>query len=851
WIDRNTSGSNVVVSCSTDDGLNWSSPLRTNGYRSGAVHSGQKVAVDDGGYIHASWMESVSGSDLDIYHTRTSSNTAPKPAANPTTVIADERSAMVMWDINTEPDFDRYEVFISNSTLTYDERMWPEGELYERIHDQTRDRTVMERGLEADTEYRWAVRVVDTVGERSDPSEGSFRTLPVNQPPLFTLKIEDIRMDEDNDLPGALNLSGLLLSGYVTDDAYMGFSGLSFDVETGKTNRNLSATVTQRSGYHYLNIMILTKHWHGTEKFRLGVRDTGCDGCPGSEDDLSSFSNWFNVTVSEVNDLPFWVSFRDLNSGWSTSLNPYQEELLLSPEISGCVEDRGYSFAIQGSDVDDDFIRFDTPDPRFGSEIEEVDPQHRSYFTFTPSNDDLPEIDIPLSMRDGRGGSRTLQLRIPVLNVNDPPFFISVDGIAVNAEDTPVELVQEEGLPLSFLVQGGDIDPGDELELMISGRFVNVRISEIAEGLWNVTLPPRWEGKDRSYSFDLMLLDRERTDIATLNFEVDLPGAEPSLYLPDGWLDITFTYDLRDVELGDNRRIGAEWNEIITFSGTAVHSNCGAPLWSWEFRSGDNTTIMTLPGNPLSLILLPSEGELGTVQEETFRVHLTVSGIGVEDVLKEFIITVSSDGDDDNDGLPDSGEFDFFGNLDHGPDDDEDGDGYTNLMELKNPLGEPTDPLDKRSYPGSSGDGDDDGPQDPDSSKGILDPLVFSILVSAVVFISILVGGVLVILRREKLKGIEEEEDIEKKVSEMERRQKEIDGLYGIQRTGESFGPDQSTLDDLEIDLGGELYHGSEMIKASLSGGHRGGEISRGPLLKESGEGPLFRESLELEDITP
>ncbi|MGA1848064.1 MAG: sialidase family protein, partial [Thermoplasmatota archaeon] len=51
WIDRNTSGSNVVVSYSTDSGLNWSSPLRANGYRSGAVHSAQKVAVDDGGYI--------------------------------------------------------------------------------------------------------------------------------------------------------------------------------------------------------------------------------------------------------------------------------------------------------------------------------------------------------------------------------------------------------------------------------------------------------------------------------------------------------------------------------------------------------------------------------------------------------------------------------------------------------------------------------------------------------------------------------------------------------------------------------------------------------------------------------
>lgn len=851
WIDRNTSSSNVLVSYSTDNGLNWSSPLRANGYRSCAVHSGQKVAVDDGGYIHAGWMESVSGSDLDIYHTRTNTNTAPSPPANARTLVVEEHNAFLMWDINTEPDFDRYEVFISNFTLTYDERVWPEGELYERIRDQTRDRTVIDRGIEADTLYYWAVRVFDAGGKASVPSEGVFRTLPVNQPPVFVIDIEDIRMEEDNDLHSALNLSGLLLSGYVTDDAYMGFPGLSFDVETEKTNRNLSATVTFRSGSTYLDIKILRKHWHGTEKFRLAVRDTGCDGCPGTGDDLFSLSNWFNVTVEEVNDPPFWVSYTDLVSGWSTPLDPHQEGFKVPVGSSGCVEDMSYSFCIMGSDVDGDFIRFETPDPRFESEIDEVDPQHRSYFTFTPSNDDLPEVDIPLRMNDGRGSSRILQLRIPVLNVNDPPFFISVDGIGVHGEDTTVELLQEEGLPLSFLVQGADADQDDVLELMTSARFDNIRISEIAMGLWNVTLPPRWEGEDRSYSFDLMLLDRERTDIATLIVMVDLLRADPLLYLPVGWLDITFTYDLKDGELGDNRRIGAEWNEIITFSGTAVHSNCGPPLWSWEIKSGDNTTIMTLAGNPLSLVLLPSERGLGTVQEETFRVHLTVTGSGVQPMNSEFLITVSSDGDDDNDGLPDREELDFFGNLGHGPDEDEDGDGYTNLMELINPLGAPTDPLDKRSYPGAIGDGDDDNPRNHDRSKAVLDPLVASILISAAVFTSILVAGVLLILRREKRKGIAEEEEIEEKVNEMEKKQKEINGLYGIQRTEESFGPDQSTLDDLDIDLGGEVYHGSEMIKAYCSGGHRGGEIPGGPLMQEDSVGPLFKETLELEGITP
>jgi hypothetical protein len=48
--------------------------------------------------------------------------------------------------------------------------------------------------------------------------------------------------------------------------------------------------------------------------------------------------------------------------------------------------------------------------------------------------------------------------------------------------------------------------------------------------------------------------------------------------------------------------------------------------------------------------------------------------------------------DSDGDGLPDEWERAYFGDLRYGPDDDPDGDGYTNLEEY-NAGTDPTDPL--------------------------------------------------------------------------------------------------------------------------------------------------------------
>jgi hypothetical protein len=69
---------------------------------------------------------------------------------------------------------------------------------------------------------------------------------------------------------------------------------------------------------------------------------------------------------------------------------------------------------------------------------------------------------------------------------------------------------------------------------------------------------------------------------------------------------------------------------------------------------------------------------------------------GDEAQIPETEPMADSAGDSDSDGLPDAWELSYFGDLSQGPDDQGDGDGFTNIHEYE--LGtDPTDPTDAPS----------------------------------------------------------------------------------------------------------------------------------------------------------
>jgi hypothetical protein len=213
--------------------------------------------------------------------------------------------------------------------------------------------------------------------------------------------------------------------------------------------------------------------------------------------------------------------------------------------------------------------------------------------------------------------------------------------------------------------------------------------------------------------------------------------------------------------------------------------------------------------------------------------------------------------------MPDRRELHFWNNLDHEPNVDEDNDGYTNIQEIgfqvplydeekRSPYSikaNEVNPVDGQVYPGHPRP---DIPIDEDTSEneGLFDkiPLWLFITLAAVVFVIVAIAaGIVVVLRISKKKDEEEDADLERRVEEMDRRQKELAGLYGVQKAGDAVGPDQSTLDDLTLDLGGQIYH-EEGKKSLVSAGDEkpGGKVEdkkpTGPAW-ESGTGPVFEDS--------
>ncbi|MGA1793027.1 MAG: hypothetical protein ACMUHM_03660 [Thermoplasmatota archaeon] len=852
WIDMTVNSTRVLASFSHDNGTSWSEPLKANGYRNNSLAWEQKVSIDDEGNINCAWFESINGGERDIYHSRTAENIPP---ATPTEAIAipvDEYGAIIIWSANTEPDFDHYEVFLGEGELSFDRNEWPIGELYATLTDQSVKGIEISGELDDDTLYSWAVRVVDENGLTSEPVKGTFRTFPVNQPPSFTILLHDIHMEEDKNLYDAINLSELVAMGIVVDDAYSGHEDLEFILETNRSNRNISVVFASRNGYQYLDLVINFKDWHGSEEFRLGVRDTGKDGSFNTTDDRTAWSNWFSVVVSPVNDPPTFRSFMDLMTGWRWNLLPDQTSFEVQKKDSGCIEGLEYSFSLTGWDVDGDFISFIIDDPRFDIEVDDLDPKYTSVFSFTPTAEDIPRIDIPIRMTDGKGEVRGLTLELWVEDVPSPPFFISVNDMKVNSTGDTVHFEVDEGKKFEFSVVGGDRDPLDPLDLRSPAEDDIIVIRKTEEHAWNVTVKEGWTGMNGKLSFDLVLWDRAKTDYTVLTVVLNVKTVPPYLSLPFGWLDIEYGYDREDNELGQNPTIGPEWGEKISLRGRSMNSKGLITLWKWEVRDEKNMVVQEHIGNPIEIEFLPSTGELGSIIQENFTISVTVTANDVEPATGRRTITVTTDGDDDNDGLPDGEEIRYFGSLEKGPHGDTDGDGYSNLMEMMNPMGAPTDPTDPSSFPGAGDDNDPPGPDRPgDPGWFGISPILMVSVLSVLVLIIIIIAGVLIILKRESKREEAEDQDIERRVDDMRKRQEEINGLYGIQRAGDAFGPDQSTMDDLVLDLGGSIYHGEESVIVHRPGGHTGGEISGGPLPIKDGGGPLFKEKLEIDDTIP
>lgn len=898
WMDYTLGKPNIFVTVSKDMGSTWSKPARANDHYPDIYREEPAVGVDDNGDPHVMWTyhEDIN-SDWDLKHARSIVNQPPQTIDDLTVLVVDERYGMVGWTPIREPDFNMYYTFVSeeeNFSIPVDlseGNKWPVSPYYNDSKKQLMNLEVFNRNIQPDTTYYAKVVVEDQEGLTSVSNEVTFKTRPVNKPPEFTRDIPTLYMDEDIPVEGILNLTKWREMGWIWDDVYNGYPLLDYFVESEAEEPNITASIRKVGldpEYHLLDFYPASdvNDWYGKEKFRIGVRDSGKDGGIGTPDDRIGYSNWFTLQVNSTNDVPIWMSFYDLNSDVNKPLKSSAREVRLTKLESGALEDMEYRFSMTANDVDGDFLEYEASDNRVKVTVDGQDPQHKSIFTFTPDNDDVPEINMTIFVTDNNGGERNITVFIPVENINGAPEFRMVNDISVPKTGGSVDFqINEKGenSSITFQVIGWDEDFGDILTLKSISE--KPTIEKIAPFLWNVTVTATEEdGVTGFISFGLELWDRQRSDLSTLLVNITVLNVQDKPDFYGEKVRVLLDYDENDDNEWTNSRIDAEWDEPVEFKAFARDRDGDELTYTWSFKNENSGEEFTADGNEVTVKFYPSSfptyedlilvTKVSDLKSEKFLINLTVSDgrQASADIYYYRELWLWPDDDNDNDGMPDKREIFFFGDLSEEPDGNFDFDDYTNIEEIgfgipqfqsetRSPYSidrNQMDPSDPEVYPGSVTVGDDD-----DETEGENEVPVFLIVIITIVVLAVLgiVSGIVVIMRIQKKKEEEEEEDIEKRVKQMEERQKTLEGLYGVQKAGDIVGPDQSTLDDLTLDLGGQVYH-EEGSKSLVSGADKAEmqkkkEESTGPQWESTG-GPVFEDtapelefghSLELQSV--
>ncbi len=802
--------------------------------------------------------------DLDLFHSRTIINQPPLPITGLSLIYAEEFDAMAGWTINKEPDFKQYNIHID----TTENFILSEDNLFKNSTNQGLNLQEF-TNLIPNTDYYLRIEVEDQEGLKAESTELHFKTLPINQPPSFNIDLPTIYLDEDTSLQGALNLSHWVEQGWVSDDNYAGQTEIQFDIIPISDEPKVTALFRDRgiqNPYWILDINTNTPNWAGSELFQFEATDAGKDGGFGTPDDKSSLSEPFNITVNSTNDLPIWKTYQDLNTNQQIQIISDQKELILKPTETGCIERQLYRFAMIGSDIDGDFITYTISDDRISIERDLVRPDVKSIFSFTPTNNDVPEINFTITGDDGRGATRTIKIFLPILNVNDAPFFITVDEQTVEGNGDEVDFAIEEKGTFSFNVTAGDIDHGDKLTLNSNNDRADVKANNNTQ--WTVTFTAKEEDSvTGEVSFQLQLLDLQKTDLVFLNVNVQILNIQdrPEWIRGKDRITVTYTYDLQDKnewggKMGGSE-IRAEWGEDVTFEGFATDKDNDPLTYTWWFSTQDEKGNWSVEGKKVDFAFQPSEGGLEDPLREKFRITLTVSDGKTEPIQYYRELWVDKDDDNDNDGLPDARELYFWGNLSHSGEEDEDSDSYTNAQEIGFEIPRydsemsgvysintnEVNPKDSEVYPGQVKP-IDEGPEEKEEEDPLgLPPWLLITLIAVVIILILVAAGIFVIISMSKRQEKKDEEDIDRRVKEMDRRQKEISGLYGGTKGEEFEGPDQSTLSDLKLDLGGQVYHeegSGALAKGSVKKGNLEEEEKKpeGPNW-ESGTGPLFESS--------
>ena len=226
-----------------------------------------------------------------------------------------------------------------------------------------------------------------------------------NVKPWMDRPIPDLEFDED-DRDGGDNL--LDLSVYIRDDR--NFAKLRYEFDFQQDPDLLKGQVDGQ----FLDFTQMVEHWNGRLTFRLKVWDSGGDDVPGSADDLFNRTNFFNVTVRQVNDPVHLVSLGEKTVGVDDLIWFVEEGVWLN-------------LSIVTEDVDNIDELVQPPRFSFNRSLPSLKVDGTGMVvTFLPRNKDVGSIYVNLTVTDGYGSFSHADMVFHVSNVNNPPRLVGV-----------------------------------------------------------------------------------------------------------------------------------------------------------------------------------------------------------------------------------------------------------------------------------------------------------------------------------------------------------------------------------------------------------------------------------------
>ncbi|MDG6224448.1 MAG: putative Ig domain-containing protein [Candidatus Thermoplasmatota archaeon] len=177
----------------------------------------------------------------------------------------------------------------------------------------------------------------------------------------------------------------------------------------------------------------------------LSLEGDYLNGTP-TNDDVGIFC--VNVTVEDGNE-----GYDHLNFTLE-AMNVNDPPVITTTPITSVSQDERYSLRLEAYDIDpvETVLTWELVTDAEWLSLED------DLVSGVPTNDDVGRYDLRITVRDGEGGFDIIEFRLDVIDVNDPPYWLTV----------PANATVREGQDYMAECLALDVDPGDVITYSIS-----------------------------------------------------------------------------------------------------------------------------------------------------------------------------------------------------------------------------------------------------------------------------------------------------------------------------------------------------------------------------------------------